>query len=88
MRPQKGMVFVMMLILGLGVVGINAIFQSSPSGVDFVNPIEQFELAYTHHDAIWIQSNQEMIDQADAESWSGNGTREFPYVITGYSFNQ
>ena len=42
--------------------------------------------AYTPHDAIYIHSNAEMIAQATAESWPGNGSEVSPYQITGYSF--
>ena len=76
-----------MLAFSLGALGISAVIQSSPMDVGLISPVEHFELAYTHHDPIWIQSNQEMIDQADDESWPGNGTAEDPFIITGYSFD-
>jgi parallel beta-helix repeat protein len=43
--------------------------------------------SYTHHDAIWIQSNAEFDAQAASESWPGDGSKENPYVITGYLFD-
>jgi parallel beta-helix repeat protein len=62
----------------------NATFVEEPT----LTLIEEFETAYTPHDAIWINGNQEMIDQAVAEYWSGNGSASSPYIITGYSFIQ
>jgi parallel beta-helix repeat protein len=88
MRSHKGMIFILMLTLGLGAIGVSRVFLSNPQMLDISSPIDSFELAYTPHDAIWIQSNEEMIDQADDESWPGNGSAESPYMITGYSFNQ
>ena len=91
MRPQKGMMLALMLILSLGALGISAIFSNSDIvGMNdrTLELKEEFELAYTPHDAIEIHDNQDMIDQAADESWPGNGSPETPYVITGYSFNQ
>ncbi len=45
-------------------------------------------LAYTPHDAIWIDGNAEMVAQATAEMWPGNGSESAPYMITGYYFDQ
>jgi parallel beta-helix repeat protein len=47
---------------------------------------EKFVTAYTPHDAILIDGNDEFIAQATAESWPGDGTAEAPYQITGYYF--
>ena len=92
MKYQKGMMLALMLILSLGALSINAIFNSNSMAVGVHDSgfelREEFELAYTPHDAIWIQNNSDMIDQADDESWPGDGSKETPYVIAGYSFNQ
>lgn len=91
MKSHKGMLIAVMLVISLGALGINAILTSSTL-VDLSDQVfeleEEFELAYTPHDAIWIQNNSAMVDQATDESWSGNGSKETPYIITGYSFNQ
>lgn len=42
--------------------------------------------AYTPHDAILLDGNAEMIAQADAEVWPGDGSEGSPYQITGYYF--
>jgi len=63
------------------------LFASNPKIADFDTSKNYIE-SYVHHDAIWIQSNQEFIDQAAAESWAGDGSEETPFIITGYSFNQ
>jgi len=42
--------------------------------------------AYTPHAAILLDGNAEMIAQATAESWPGDGSSGNPYQITGYSF--
>ncbi len=92
MRSHKGMMVVLMLTLSLGALGLSAIINLSPMAVGIQNPVlelnEEFELAYVPHDAVEIHNNQDMIDQATAESWPGDGSKETPYVITGYSFNQ
>ncbi len=47
---------------------------------------DSFTAAYTPHDAILLDGNAEMIAQADAEVWPGDGTEGSPYQITGYYF--
>lgn len=87
MRSHRGLILAAMLVLSLGTFGV-----TSMVGLNLVDlgnaPTDSFELAYTHHDAIWIQSNQELIDQADAESWPGDGSAESPFIISGFSFDQ
>jgi len=41
----------------------------------------------TPHDIIWINGDEMFIEQAELEGWSGNGTEENPYLISGYYFN-
>ncbi len=43
-------------------------------------------LAYTDHDPILIDGDQEFHDTATLEGWSGNGSETAPYIITGYRF--
>ncbi len=43
-------------------------------------------LSYDPHENIWVKSNQELLDLADAEGWVGTGTTEDPIIIEGYSF--
>ena len=47
---------------------------------------DSFTAAYTPHDAILLDGNAEMIAQADAEVWPGDGSEGSPYQITGYYF--
>jgi len=47
---------------------------------------DRFTAAYTPHDAILLDGNAEIIAQADAEVWPGDGTEGNPYQITGYYF--
>ncbi len=47
---------------------------------------DSFATAYTPHDAILLDGNTEMIAQADAEVWPGDGSEGNPYQITGYYF--
>ena len=47
---------------------------------------DRFTAAYTPHDAILLDGNAEMIAQADAEVWPGDGSEGSPYQITGYYF--
>ncbi len=42
--------------------------------------------AYTPHEAILIDGNAELVAQATAELWPGNGTAAAPYLISGYYF--
>ncbi|MFW9810416.1 MAG: NosD domain-containing protein [Candidatus Thorarchaeota archaeon] len=77
--------------LSLCILAASLVFVSSNIPVideSFLRMENEFELAYTPHDAIWITSNQEMIDQAELESWPGNGSTEAPFVISGFSFIQ
>ena len=41
---------------------------------------------YIEHDIIIVESNEELISQAEAENWPGNGTEGNPIVISGYHF--
>ena len=83
-------VFVLLLIfaMGLTLVANQNVTDSIQSLDRTEKPTKSYYESYTPHDAIWIQSNQEFADQAAAESWDGNGTEDFPYIITGYYFNQ
>lgn len=47
---------------------------------------DSFTAAFTPHDAILLDGNAEMIAQADAEVWPGDGSEGSPYQITGYYF--
>ncbi len=91
MKSHKGILIAVMLVISLGALGISAILTSSMV-VDLNDSAfeleEEFELAYTPHAAIWIQNNSDMVAQATAESWSGDGSEETPFIITGYSFDQ
>ena len=92
MKPHKGIVLALMLALGACVLGFGALVYDNQLAVGIqssvLEPAGEFELAYTPHDAIWIQNNQELIDQVDVESWLGDGSSQSPFMITGYSFNQ
>jgi parallel beta-helix repeat protein len=61
-------------------------FGSTPNATN-IGLTKNFTESYEHHDAIWIQSDQEFADQATAESWPGNGSKETPYIISGYLFD-
>ncbi|MHA1449993.1 MAG: right-handed parallel beta-helix repeat-containing protein [Candidatus Hodarchaeales archaeon] len=63
----------------------------TPSSAVIVNqiPSEQEKLtngeklAFYPHSAINIDGNRELIEQANAEGWSGRGTQQDPYIIEG-----
>jgi hypothetical protein len=40
--------------------------------------------AYTPHDPIFIEGNDDFAAQAASEGWPGNGTKGDPYIIKGY----
>jgi parallel beta-helix repeat protein len=73
-------------------IGLAVFMAGSPiitSGIPLQSGAElhdSFTPAYTAHDAILLDGNAEMIAQATAESWLGNGTAAAPYEITGYYF--
>ena len=84
MKRYKGLILATILIVCLGIVGVSVFLSENISQMRTFDTIDETVLAYTPHDAIWIQSNQEMIDQADDESWPGDGSAETPYIISGY----
>jgi parallel beta-helix repeat protein len=46
--------------------------------------LSQETSAYTPHDPIIIEGDEDFTNQAANEGWAGNGTEEEPYVIEGY----
>ena len=42
--------------------------------------------SYTPHDCIVVDGNNDLIIQAAAEGWLGDGTSTNPYIIDGYNF--
>jgi len=76
----------LLLLIGLVVFGAGSPSMASESIQSGIEGYGQFSLAYTAHDAILLDGNDEMIAQATAESWPGNGTADAPYEITGYYF--
>ncbi len=75
------------LLIGLAVFAISnpALISSIQQEVE-MEKHDNFAMAYTPHDAILLDGNAEMIAQATAETWPGDGSEETPYEITGYSF--
>ena len=71
------LVFVLMFVLP-------SLVNISPANYDVR---KTYTASYTHHDQIWIQSNEEFHTQAEAEHWDGDGSEENPYVVTGYLFD-
>ena len=49
--------------------------------------LSQETSAYTPHDPIRIEGDEDFAAQAQAEGWAGNGIEEDPYVIEGYEIN-
>ncbi|MFW9927163.1 MAG: right-handed parallel beta-helix repeat-containing protein [Candidatus Thorarchaeota archaeon] len=89
MRSKTSLKLIAVLGLAVLFLGSFVITQSDVILTESVlSPHEEFRMAYTPHDAIWISNNEEMQIQAAAESWPGNGSASSPYIITGYSFNQ
>lgn len=39
------------------------------------------------HDIIWIDNNTDLKEQAESESWPGNGTIGNPYILSDYVIN-
>ncbi len=51
---------------------------------NYYSPLKE---EYEERDPIRIDSNEEFADKAEEENWAGNGTKQDPYVITGYEIN-
>ena len=84
MKSSRTIVFALLVILFI----LPAMVQFYPVGESESITAEKMYLeSYTHHDQIWIQSNEEFHAQAALESWTGDGSKETPYVITGYLFD-
>lgn len=85
-------VFVLLLIFAMGFALASNQYTThtiiASDQTEEVRLNKSYSAAYTAHDPIWIQSNQEFIDQAALESWPGDGSEGDPFIITGYSFNQ
>ncbi|TFH04610.1 MAG: right-handed parallel beta-helix repeat-containing protein [Candidatus Thorarchaeota archaeon] len=90
MKYNKLVVLVLVVALGLALVAnqYSIVSIQASDDTEEVKSNKSYYSSYTPHDPIWIQSDQEFADQALAESWAGNGTKDFPYIITGYYFNQ
>ncbi len=87
MRTNAKGKIILFLLIGLAMFTVCSPIMTS--GILQHNGIEHhgcFTPAYTAHDAILLDGNAEMIAQATAESWPGNGSVEAPYQITGYYF--
>jgi parallel beta-helix repeat protein len=85
MRTNAKGEITLLLLVSLAVLTAGSPLMSVPlqSGIECH---DSFTPAYTPHDAILLDGNAEMIAQATAETWPGNGTAAAPYEITGYYF--
>lgn len=79
LRPL-GLLLAVLMLFGA------AMPNSNPMTASDVHPHSDAYLAYTDHDPIHINGDQEFHDMAVIEGWSGNGTASSPYIITGYRF--
>jgi parallel beta-helix repeat protein len=84
-NANQGLVFIafltLLLILPYTVqYGTQSEIHSEPQKTSLIGNL-------TPHDTIWINGNEMFIEQAELEGWPGNGTRESPYLISGYYFN-
>lgn len=73
-------------------IGLVLFFTSNPfmtttlsQQIEFIGH-DDFVRAYSPHEAILLDGNDEMMILAEAEKWPGEGTEESPYMITGYYF--
>lgn len=90
MKLDKVVVLLLIIAMGSALVVNQNTFDSiqASNNNEEVRPNKSFYSSYSAHDPIWIQSDQEFTEQATDESWAGNGTEDFPYIITGYYFDQ
>lgn len=91
MKKCKILVCVLLFCLGISLISNYTLLQKDAimnNSSEDSRMNKSYSSSYVPHDAIWIQSNEEFISQADLEGWAGNGSEANPFVITGYSFNQ
>lgn len=87
MRGKAKEKIALLLLIGLAVFFLGSPVLITESHQVGMNDCIEFTKAYTAHDAILLDGNEEMIAQADAEEWPGNGTEAAPYIISGYYFD-
>ena len=77
--------FVLLIVISLGAMTIIAA-DSSGLVCGEIEAIRQDAASqtYTTRYSIQIYNNEELQAMAISESWSGDGTEDQPYVITGY----
>jgi len=87
MRVNGKKKITLFLVIGIILCAVsNSILMSSVQEAVEIESHDILITAYTPHDAILLDGNAEMIAQATAESWPGDGSEGNPYQITGYSF--
>jgi parallel beta-helix repeat protein len=72
-------------IILLGFTSINSTHNHDEE-LDFINmKTDRLKITnYISHSPINIFGNNDLINQASAENWIGNGTAEDPYIISGF----
>lgn len=91
MSKNKAIIFIIFFCLGVALFSYHIpIQQSRNCGYNCqVNELAKYySSSYTPHDEIWIDGNEEFIQKASLQGWDGNGSKDNPFIITGYSFNQ
>jgi parallel beta-helix repeat protein len=86
MRANAKGKITLLLLIGLVVLTIGSPILTSDFLQTRIECQDRSTPAYTSHDAILLDGNAEMIAQATAESWLGDGSETDPYQITGYYF--
>lgn len=81
----KGKITLLLLIGLVFFMGFPVVIPTMSQQIG-INGHRDFIRTYIPHEAILLDGNEEMIAQAEAENWSGNGSEESPYIISGYYF--
>jgi len=86
MKPNRLLVIILIFVMALALLSTQQVTYSIQK--DEIEMSKSYLTSYTSHDPIWIQNNQEFIDQAALEGWAGDGSADAPFIITGYYFSQ
>ncbi|MHA2424765.1 MAG: right-handed parallel beta-helix repeat-containing protein [Candidatus Thorarchaeota archaeon] len=85
-KASEGLaIIIVLMMLGAG----SLIMANTTADVVISNPVNilvSSQGAFTPHENILIQSNEDLLALASADGLPGNGTEENPIIISGYNF--
>jgi parallel beta-helix repeat protein len=91
LRGKYLSVFFIILLVNIILLGFTSINSTHDLNeeIDFINmKTNRFKITnYISHSPIAVFGNNDLINQASAENWAGNGTVEDPFIISEYLIN-